>query len=235
MINLIHVHNMFNDWRKKGIEYHYPVKNSKGEGKYMLLAKGFLDRYIFLQYDELQKFSSLVMESGHWPGKEETEKLIELILADNMQGLDYSGPYVPSGDENYDNYLQRIGRSLFPRKDEKWISDNALTIRIVYESGYCCAHCKERQGENKHCPYGNRMLGAISKQDGHLEAKRVAGQCDYLQRRDDDKAVQQEAPAAEAEDGEEERQGNDVVYEKAQYACDIFDYASGTYPQEAYQ
>lgn len=237
MINLVYVHNMFKEWRENGIKYPYPVKGAKNEDRYLWLAKWFVNRYMFLQDDELQRFSSLVMQGGHWPKKEETEKLIELVMADNMQGLDYTAPFEPAETEDYDSYVQRIGHLLFPKKNEQWIYDNAQTIRIVYESYYCCAHCRKVKVDNRKCPYGNRMLGVISKQDGHLQAKRVAGQCDCLHGRTQAEAVPPpEVAAAESDaDSEEERKGNDVLYEKAQYACDLTNYGAGDYPMESLQ
>ena len=209
------VWDMFQHWRSKGIWYKGYRPNMDEEKLYHFFTNSFLSRYLFLQPDELENFSQLVLEKGEWPGKDETEKLMGMVLAENMQGLDFSDPYELKEEESYDDYIQRLGQSLFPKKDAEWYYRNALNIRLVYESGYCCAHCQKGC-----CPFGNRMLGVVSKQDGRLLAKRAGGMCSRF--KGHSKIASLNQPVAE-----------ELPKQQGKYASDSIDYANGDYPQEA--
>lgn len=224
------VWDMFKLWQSKGIEYKEKNFCHSQEQLFNFLTNGFLSRYLFLQPEELAAFSKLVQEKGAWPSKEEIVQLVELVLADNMQGLEYDTPILPQEDEDYDGYVQRLGKSLYPNKDGDWYYRNALNIRLVYESGYCCRHC---QGI---CPYGNRMVGMVSKQDDRLLIKRASGLCRRFKRFRDDTGVGLGDSEKKADADIEKREDNrEVGKENGQFAVDTTNYAKGDYPMEALQ
>ena len=224
------VWDMFKLWQSKGIEYKEKNYHHKQEELRHFLTNGFLSRYLFLQPEELTAFSKLVMDRGTWPSKEEIVQLVELVLADNMQGLEYNTPFQPQEDEDYDSYVQRLGKSLYPKKDAEWYYRNALNIRLLYESGYCCSHC---QGI---CPYGNRMVGMVSQQDGRLLLKRANGLCNRFKRFRDGTSVQLQEAETKADNDEQSKEDNrELGKAEGQFACDLIDYAKGKIPMEALQ
>ena len=221
------VWDMFKLWQSKGIAYkEQKIKHSQ-EQLLNFLTNGFLSRYLFLQPEELAAFSKLVVEKGRWPSKEEIVQLVELVMAENMQGLEYNTSYLPQEDEDYDGYVQRLGKSLYPKKDGDWYYRNALNIRLLYESGYCCSHC---QGT---CPYGNRMVGTVSKQDGRLLLKRASGLCNKFRCFRDGSSVKLQEDEAQPDEPKSKEDNRELGKPTAQYACDLLDYAKGDYPMEA--
>lgn len=224
------VWDMFKLWQTKGIEYKEKNFCHSQEQLFNFLTNGFLSRYLFLQPEELAAFSKLVQEKGAWPSKEEIVQLVELVLAENMQGLEYDTPFQPQEDEDYDSYVQRLGKNLYPKKDAEWYYRNALNIRLLYESGYCCSHC---QGI---CPYGNRMVGMVSKQDGRLLLKRASGLCRRFKQFSDGSCVQpgDSGEKAAADQGKQE-DNRELGKERDQFAVDTTNYAKGDYPMEALQ
>ena len=218
------VRDMFQIWESKGIKYQGCLKLAEGQDVYHVLTNGFLSRYLFLQPEELEAVSLLVVEKGAWPSKEVLAAFVEQVLGEQIQGQDFSESYERGPEEEYDAYWLRLGKLLFPKKMEEWLYANALNIRIVYESNYCCRHCKGI------CPYGNRMVGSISKADGHLVAKRVAGMCCYFKSFRDGSSV----PRVVAEVQEEPSLQEQKQLKSQAYGQQGMDYEQGLFPKEAY-
>lgn len=166
MINFKMVGDMFLEWRKAGLR-----SGAASKEEYKKKIVQFFSRYVFLQPEELALVKARVLELGRWPRDEEMTQLVGQIMAENMQGLDYSVPYARQEGEDYDTYIVKIGRALFPQKGADWYYLNATFLRIVYQSGYCCHKCDGT------CPYGNRMVGEVSPVNGSLQVKRMAGLC----------------------------------------------------------
>lgn len=169
MITLKMVSDMFLVWRRAGLR-----SGARDKEEYAKLVQDFGRRYMFLQAEELRQLQQRVLEDKRWPKEQEMVQLVGQLMAENMQGLDYSEPYERQPGEDYDSYIIRLGQALFPRKSAEWYYKNSLNLRIVYASGYCCRHC---QGSSNACPYGNRMVGKITPYDDRLVAVRAAGLC----------------------------------------------------------